>query len=358
VGVTFDLVAPQIDAIQRVRPEFVFPFVPDTSEAAASSYFTSLGLRVRPDASFFAPDFRNPRSLQYGISIEREFMSNLVGSVTHVHQNTVQLERIRDVNLAPPILGLDHSTPPVLRPRFDRFFRPNPAFGVLRQQESSARSNYDAIIFGLRYRHRSLQFQTSYALSYNRDDDSNERNYLGIVYENAYDLRAEYRWSRNDIRHRAVMSGIWELPSGFQLSSILEWRTGSPFSAFTGVDSNSDGQLTDRPIIAGLPLLRNSFRQPNYFQHDVRVSKQTQLNERHRLEWIAEMFNVWNSKNYLFDTSINEQGPIGAVGALWGTGQVPLPTFRAIHLPNGSLNVSGLRVASPFQLQVAVKYHF
>jgi hypothetical protein len=88
VGVTFDLVAPQIDAIQRVRPEFVFPFVPDTSEAAASSYFTSLGLRVRPDASFFAPDFRNPRSLQYGISIEREFMSNLVGSVTHVRENS------------------------------------------------------------------------------------------------------------------------------------------------------------------------------------------------------------------------------------------------------------------------------
>jgi hypothetical protein len=52
VGVTFDLVAPQIDAVQRVRPEFVFPFVPDTSEASGSSYFTSLGLNVRPDVHF------------------------------------------------------------------------------------------------------------------------------------------------------------------------------------------------------------------------------------------------------------------------------------------------------------------
>jgi hypothetical protein len=358
VGVTFDLLAPQIDAVQRVRPEFVFPFVPDTSDASGSSYFTSLGLNVRPDASFFASDFRNPRSLQYGISIERQFTSNLVGSVTHVHNNTVHLERIRDVNLAPPIWGFDNSTPPVLRPRFNSFFRPNPAFGVLRQQESSARSNFDAIILGIRRRHRKLQFQTSYTLAYNRDDDSNERNYLGITYENAYDLRPEYRWSRNDIRHRWVMSGIWELPAGFQLSSILEWRTGPPFTAFTGADSNGDGQLTDRPIIAGVPLLRNGFRHPNYFQHDLRVTKEFKIGERHRLEWIAEMFNLWNAKNYFFAAGVNEQGPAGAVGALWGTGQSPLPTFRTIYLPDGSLNVPGLRVAFPFQLQVAVKYLF
>jgi hypothetical protein len=256
------------------------------------------------------------------------------------------------------VFGFDNSTPPVVRPRFNSLLRPNPAFGVLRQQESSARSNYDAVIFGVRRRHRTLQFQTSYTLAYNRDDDSNERNYLGVTYENAYELRPEYRWSRNDIRHRWVMSGVWELPAGFQLSSVLEWRTGPPFTAFTGTDSNNDGQLTDRPIIAGVPLLRNGFRHPNHFQHDLRVTKQFRLGERHRLEWIAEMFNLWNSTNYVFAAGVNEQGPAGAVGALWGTGQNPLPTFRTIYLPDGSLNVSGLRVAPPFQLQVALKYLF
>ena len=263
------------------------------------------------------------------------------------------------MNLAPPVLALDNSTPPVPRPRFNPLARPNRAFGVLRQQESSARSNYDAIIVGLERRVARLQFQTSYALSYNRDDDSNERNFLGINYENVYDLSAEYRWSRNDIRHRWVLSGVWQVPFGLLVSSVFEWRTGPPFTAFTGVDNNRDGQLTDRPIIAGVPLLRNAFRQPNHFQHDLRLAKNFQFGKNgRRLEWIAELFNTWDTKNYLFTFNPNEQGPAGAVGSLWGPGQTPLPTFRAKYLPDGSLNANGLFVGAPIQLQVALKYRF
>jgi hypothetical protein len=358
VGVTFDLVAPQIQAIQMVHPEFVFPFVPDTSTASAASYFTSLGLKIRPDASFFVPDFRNPRSFQYGISIERQLSASLVGNLSFVHNHTVHLERIRDVNLPNPQLRLDNSMPPILRPQYDLSARPNPAFGILRQQESSARSNYDAFIVGLERRFSRLQFRTSYVLSYNRDDDSNERNYLGINYENAYDLNSEYRWSRNDVRHRWILNSVWELPWHLQTSSILEWRTGTPFSAFTGVDSNGDGQLTDRPIINGSQLLRNSFRQPNHFQHDLRVTKRFPIKDERTLDLTAELFNVWNTENYLYKANPNEQGPVGAIGSLWGPGQVPLPTFRTKYLPDRSLNSNGLYAGMPFQLQLSLKYRF
>jgi hypothetical protein len=68
----------------------------------AASYFTSLGPNVRLDASFFAPDFRNPRSLQYGLSIERQLNDSLVGNIAYVHNHTIRLERIRDVNLGRP----------------------------------------------------------------------------------------------------------------------------------------------------------------------------------------------------------------------------------------------------------------
>ncbi|MBN1569191.1 MAG: TonB-dependent receptor [Acidobacteria bacterium] len=358
VGVTFNLIAPQINAVQKVHPEFVFPFVPETSNPQDASYFTSLGLNVRPDASFFAPDFRNPRSFQYGISIERQLPESFVGNITFIHSHTVHLERIRDVNLPQPTIKLDHSTPPVLRPRFNLSARPNPAFGILRQQESSTRSNYDAFIIGLDRRFARLQFRTSYTLSYNKDDDSNERNYLGINYENVYNLGSEYRWSRNDIRHRWILNSVWELPWRILTSSILEWRTGAPFSAFTGVDSNGDGQLTDRPIIAGVPLLRNSFRQPNHFQHDLRIAKRFVLGEDKSLHLSAELFNLWNTNNFLFTANPNEQGPAGAIGSLWGLGQTPLPTFRSKYLPGGSLNSNGLYANSPFQLQFALKYQF
>ncbi|MEW5976979.1 MAG: carboxypeptidase regulatory-like domain-containing protein [Acidobacteriota bacterium] len=358
VGVSFTLNASQIAAVQRVHPEFVFPFVPDTSQSSNSSYITGAGIAgLRPDASFFAPDFRNPRSLQYTASLDHQLSNNLAVALDYVHNNTVYLERIRDVNLAPPVYSLDNSVPPVSRPRFTSP-RPNPAFNILRQQESSAQSNYDALTLTLKRRYASrLQFYTNYTLAYSRSDDDNERNFAGIAYENAFNLQDEYRWSRNDIRHRWVASGLYDLPLGFQVGSIVEWRTGSPFSAFTGTDSNLDNQFTDKPVIGGRPLLRNSFRQPNHFNHDLRVSKSFSLFETQKLTWIFEMFNLWNLDNLSYNVSTNESSTT-ALGSRWGTSQTPLPTFRTLYLANGTLNSGGVNVGSPFQLQVALKYTF
>lgn len=359
VGVTFTLNPTQIDAVQRVHPEFVFPFVPDTSKAENSSYITGAGIAgLRPDASFFAPDFHNPRSLQYTASLERQMFTNLALSLDYVHNNTAYLQRIRDVNLPAPVYQLDNSNPPVVRPRFNTANRPNTNFAIMRSQESTARSNYDALTLSVKRRYASkLQFYTNYTLAYSRDDDSNERNFAGISYENAFNLADEYRWGRNDIRHRWVVSGLYDLPLGFQIGTIGEWRTGSPFSAFTNVDSNGDGQFTDKPIIGGSPLLRNAFRQPNFFNQDIRLSWNFKIGEGHQLALIFEMFNVWNNENLSFGVSTNESSTT-ALGSRWGVGQTPLSTFRTFYLPDGTFNRFGVNVGTPFQLQVAAKYTF
>jgi hypothetical protein len=359
VGVTFTLNPTQIDAVQRLHPEFVFPFVPDTSKAENSTYITGAGVAgLRPDASFFAPDFHNPRSLQYTASLERQVFTNLAVSLDYVHNHTVYLQRIRDVNLPAPIYQLDSSTPPVVRARFNTANRPDTNFAIMRSQESTARSNYDALTLSLKRRYATkLQFYTNYTLSYNRDDDSNERNFAGITYENAFNLADEYRWGRNDIRHRWVFSGMYDLPLGFQIGTIGEWRTGGPFSAFTNVDSNGDGQFTDKPIIGGIPLLRNAFRQPNIFNQNVRLSRNFKIREGHQVALIFEMFNVWNTENLSFGVSTNES-TTSALGSRWGLGQTPLSTFRTFYLPNGTFNRAGVDVGVPFQLQVAAKYAF
>lgn len=371
VGVSFTLNAMQIGQARTVHPEFVFPFVPDTSSAANSSFFTAAGIAgLRPDASFFASNFENPRSFNATLGIEHLVTTNLAVSLDWVHSNTVHLERIRDVNLFPPTPGAG----PDGRPLYNVSVRPNANFNILRSQESSARSNYDAVTLSLNKRYaRKFQFLTSYTLAYNRDDDSNERNFAGIAYEDAFNLKKEYRWSRNDIRHRWVLSGTYDLPFGFQTSGILTYRTGLPFSAFTGVDSNGDLQVTDKPIINGIPLLRNSFRQPNVFNVDFRFSKSFALHESHKLLLVFEMFNLTNKHNFRYDVSTNESTTT-ALGSRWGTGQTPLATFRTIHLPTGTapncgadqlargvdptLNCKGAVISPPFQLQMALKYTF
>ena len=295
VGASFNLNPAQIAAVQLVHPEFVFPFVPDTSKAENASYITGANVPgAGPDVTFFEPDFRQPRSFQYTAALERQVSSNLAVAFDYVHNNSVYLQRIHDVNLLPPTYQLDNSTPPVLRPRFSTANRPNAAFGIMRQQESSARSNYDALTLTLKRRYANkLQLLTNYTLAYNRDDDSNERNFAGIAYENAFNFQDEYRWSRNDIRHRWAFSGIYDLPLGFQVSSVFEWRTGTPFSAFTNADSNGDGQFTDKPIINGLPLLRNAFRQPNFFNQDLRLTKNVRVREGH------QTCHYWRDVQYL-----------------------------------------------------------
>jgi hypothetical protein len=345
--------------VQQVHPEFVYPFVPNTDDPRNSSYFTAAGIAgLKPDASFFAPNFRNPRSLNITAGIEQLITNNLAVGLDWVHSNTVHLERIRDVNLFPPTVGLDNSNPRQMRRLYSSQVRPNPNYGFMRQQESSARSNYDGLTVSLNKRYsKGFQFLTSYTLAWNRDDDSNERNFSGIAYEDAFDLAREFRWSRNDIRHRWVGSGSYDLPAGFQLSGILEWRTGLPFSAFTGADSNGDGTTTDKPLIDGVPLLRNSFRQPNFFNTDIRVTKTFPINERHRVLLSADLFNVFNHTNWFYNVSNNESTTT-ALGSRWGSGQTPLATFRSIYLPDGTLNTGGTRVAAPFQLQLSLRYNF
>ena len=91
----------------------------------------------------------------------------------------------------------------------------------MRSQQSSARSNYDGYTVALNKRFsKGYQFMTSYTLAYNHDDDSNERNYSGITYADAYNLAQEYSWSRIDIRHRWVFSGSYD----------VKWASRSPVS--------------------------------------------------------------------------------------------------------------------------------
>ena len=359
VGVSFTLSAAQIAAVQKVHPEFVYPFVPNTNNAADSSYFSNSGVAgLKPDASFFAPNFRNPRSINFTGGVERQVSHSMSVGLDWVHSNTVHLERIRDTNWNAPVVGADNSVPPQQRPIFNTAARPNPSFGRLLSQESSAHSNYDALTLSLTKRmSRHLQFLINGTLAYNRDDDSNERNYSGITYADAFNLLQEYSWSRDDIRRRMVASVLYELPLGFQASGIMTWRSGLPFSAYTNTDSNKDGNFTDRPIVNGVLLGRNSFRQPNYWNSDLRITKTFRFAERHRAELIVDLFNAFNHNNWTYQVSSNESSTT-AKGSIWGTGQTPVSTFRSVYLPDGTLNIGGISASSPIQLQFAFRYMF
>jgi hypothetical protein len=254
-----------------------------------------------PSVNLFDPEFQNPRTFQTGLGIEREVLPNFSVAVDGVYARMENLQRLRDVNIAPPSTTLADG----------RLFygnpRPNPAFTLIDVAESTARGTYAAVTFTARRRwtggtqwfNRGLQFQAYYTNARSKDDDSNERKFQDIIYQDWQNLDAEFTWSNNDVRHNFVANATWSLPFEVQIGAIFNARSGLPYTGLSSTDLNGDGapNANDRQFINGVDTGRNSFRQPNYSRVDLRISKSQRLGSARAIEVAFDLFNAFNAEN-------------------------------------------------------------
>ena len=99
------------------------------------------------------------------------------------------------------------------------------------------------------------------------------------------------------------MSGIFDLPLGFQVAPILQLASPRAYSIFPGCgcDINRDGVNVDRDSRDGNDqhhLPPNTVRGDNFQQLNVRVSKFFNLGEQRKLGLFFEAFNVFNTANF------------------------------------------------------------
>ncbi|HET6892765.1 MAG TPA: hypothetical protein VFH31_16795, partial [Pyrinomonadaceae bacterium] len=108
-----------------------------------------------------------------------------------------------------------------------------------------------------------------------------------------------------DERHRFVLSGIFDLPWGFQVAPIFQMASARPYSVFPDCvcDINRDGVNNDRDSVNPgvddqhkLPI--NSERGDKFSQLNVRVSKFFKWGEHKKLGLFFEAFNVFNTGNF------------------------------------------------------------
>lgn len=96
-----------------------------------------------------------------------------------------------------------------------------------------------------------------------------------------------------------MIHGSYALPWNFTAGTLMQFASGRPFNATTGVDNNGDGIQNDRPVIDGAVIPKSSFRgRPTqdlsvYVQNRIRLSEHTALTLR------LEGFNVLNHANML-----------------------------------------------------------
>ena len=284
------------------------------------------GNLLTPDIYIFSPDFENPQTNRWSVGIEHELITDLSIGLEYINATTTHLERKMDVNLKQP--EWDESKG---RYMFSRV-RINSDFGKIIQFTDDAYSEYDAMIFKINKRFsNNYQFMASYTWSKSYDNDSNETSteLYGYDYpENVYDLSAEWGPSNFDIRHRFIVSGVYQfaellnLPDWYELelSGIFEFSSGKPWSPEFSGDGNRDGfSRNDRPHYRDpdtgewIHPGRNSERHPNYKNVDLRLTNGFKF-KKMKLELIFEAFNVFDwpnwTVNYAYMT-FNEEYPPG-----------------------------------------------
>jgi hypothetical protein len=123
--------------------------------------------------------------------------------------------------------------------------------------ESSARSQYDGVTFGLNKAFsQNYQFQVNYTLSRDMSDDDNERDPFTLRYARADTLEPEYNYSDRDQRHR-FNAWFLTVQKGIEFSSRISGRSAQPKSI--------GNTPQDRIQPDGSIVKRNTLRTDNEF---------------------------------------------------------------------------------------------
>lgn len=364
----------------------------------------SPNIPVFPPSSFGATDvfavnrnLRTPYMENYNVNVQQQFGSHAVFQVGYVGSEGHRLFRYRDIN-QPPDPAI--STSPI-----------NPNFVYINQLETSANSNFNSMQTTLRLtKMRGFESRLNYTWAHSIDNASDGQDYVPNASQpdNSWCTRCERASSNFDVRQRVTwlidypfpktsLTGVaGEVVNGWEISSVLTYQTGQPFSLTIFDDHNGSGEFFERPDVVGDPyagattpdnfintsafavpctlngtgtdasacipgtqhfgsLGRNALTGPGYFNLDVSLAKNFKVTERSSLQFRAEAYNLPNHPNFAnpllpgFVASLGSFDP--ATGR--GSGAFPLTVTGDVGIGNPFLGGGG-----PRNLQLAMKFTF
>ncbi len=170
----------------------------------------------------------------------------------------------------------------------------------------------------------------------------------------------DYGPSGEDVRHRFVVVGTYQIPGGVQFATLAQVESARPFTL------TSQG---DRAIVNGVKTTLDQVRGAPYIQVDLRVSRPFTVRDRFSVTPFAEFFNLFNRNNpganYVTDLSalpvpVNN---LANATALCPTAacNVPITSLNQLRAPAGALGDffgPGTTVGIPFAAQLGIKLTF
>lgn len=272
------------------------------------------GASSPPDVFTVSPDFENPYTDRVTLGAEREIFPRVAFGLDLTYAEGNQLQRLTDINrVYSGTVDPTNGQPEYSSTR--RFA----AYNRVIMDLSDAESEYKAVTATLQRRYaNNYSLYGAVTWSEDRDTDSNERNFAGLQAEDYNNLDASWGPSARDQEWKVVLNGVWDTPLwGIGLSGAFRFYTGQPFTATVNSDLNNDGvSATDRPTVNGVHFGRNTFRQPDFYTLDLRLSKGFNIGPGD-LDLFVECFNCTDHANRFIST--NNQ--------IWGLDQTPRATF-------------------------------
>ena len=297
-----------------------------------NQFFPTSTLVGYPDA------LKNPYNEQWGLAVEQQLASTWVLSADYLGSHTVKIVRPLDVDAPSSFVRTEPGqvrsaqAANCTRPYWIEWFAendaacnstgnagPGPPYSVIQSDVNDGVAYYEALDVNLKHNSANgsallASYTYSHALD-TVDPDVPSQNPNDPLQTGA----AERGNAIFDQRHRVVLSGVYAAPFGITAGGIATLATGLPYNYVTGVTNSGDiGATTDRPVINGVVVGRNTGRGTAIYDLSPFVGKRMQLGtERLHANLRAEAFNVLNHRNV-----------VGFSGT-YGNGAQPGPGFGA-----------------------------
>lgn len=225
-----------------------------------------------------APDYKIPYSANLSAGITHQFGSDFSVRADYVHTRTYDSSVGYDLNWVKNTDGT--------------YTRKDPRYGRTTFVANGGSIWYNGLLARLEYRPSGNGWLgVSYTLSKTRSNTSTGLSTGGNT--NPFDLNEDLGPDDNDRRHNLVVDASYLVPKiEVQASGIASYRSALPYSVSTSFELDSD-PFRDRPEP------RNSRRGDSHSSVDLRLSKILRFGERYSASIFWEVFNVFNTDNFV-----------------------------------------------------------
>jgi Carboxypeptidase regulatory-like domain/TonB dependent receptor len=313
------------------------------------------------------PHLRMPLTLGWNLTVERALGSDWMLRAAYVGNEGRRLFGTGDQES-----GLLQLNPAIYNPALSfqdnentiQQRRPNQNFGSVAEINSGVNSNYNSLQLTLekRFAH-GLSLLSNFAWSKTLDDFApNPQGSAGSQYTNSCTCGRHFDYGRSvdDLNKVFKINGNYEIPhlrvnsfadklvNGWQLTAIIAWQSGFPYTVFSGIDNSTSALGEDRADSVAVSgpappqsirewfnvnaftenavgtfgdIGKNSLRGPRFSNTDLALIKKIPVGERVSVTFRAEFFNAFNHPNFGTPGNNVAAGPPpgGGFGVISGT---------------------------------------